>query len=80
MWELLTSEIPFNGMQGVQVAWVVVVKEKVDFLSNSASLFAIVFALNPTSRPVYIFPYKNYLFCCSDLPFQALVRHSSQRY
>ena len=30
MWELLTSEIPFNGLQGVQVAWAVVVKEEVN--------------------------------------------------
>lgn len=31
MWELLTSEIPFKGLQGVQVAWAVVVKEEVKF-------------------------------------------------
>ena len=30
MWELLTSEVPFDGLQGVQVAWAVVVKEEVN--------------------------------------------------
>jgi len=24
LWELLTHEIPFNGMDGFQVAWIVV--------------------------------------------------------
>jgi len=26
---MLTGEVPFKGMEGVQVAWVVVVKEEV---------------------------------------------------
>lgn len=29
LWEMLTGEIPFKGMEGVQVAWLVVVKEEV---------------------------------------------------
>ena len=29
LWEMLTREIPFKGMQGVQVAWFVVTKEEV---------------------------------------------------
>ena len=37
MWELLTSEVPFHGLQGVQVAWAVVVKEEVSLI------FLIVF-------------------------------------
>ena len=32
MWELLTSEVPFHGLQGVQVAWAVVVKEEVSLV------------------------------------------------
>ena len=29
LWEMLTGEVPFKGMEGVQVAWLVVVKEEV---------------------------------------------------
>ena len=29
LWEMLTREIPFKGMEGVQVAWFVVTKEEV---------------------------------------------------
>ncbi|XP_047137188.1 mitogen-activated protein kinase kinase kinase 20 isoform X1 [Hydra vulgaris] len=28
LWEMLTREVPFKGMEGVQVAWLVVVKEE----------------------------------------------------
>ena len=29
MWEMLTQEVPFKGLEGVQVAWLVVAKEEV---------------------------------------------------
>ena len=29
LWEMLTREVPFKGMEGVQVAWFVVTKEEV---------------------------------------------------
>ncbi|XP_065053737.1 mitogen-activated protein kinase kinase kinase 20-like [Rhopilema esculentum] len=56
MWELLTSEIPFNGMQGVQVAWVVVVKEKRLTIPSTcppqfAALLRHCWTTNPKERP-----------------------------
>ncbi len=29
LWELLTHEVPFKGLEGLQVAWLVVAKEEV---------------------------------------------------
>ncbi len=29
LWELLTHEVPFKGLEGMQVAWLVVAKEEV---------------------------------------------------
>ena len=29
LWELLTQEVPFKGLEGLQVAWLVVAKEEV---------------------------------------------------
>jgi hypothetical protein len=29
LWEMLTREVPFKGMEGVQVAWFVVTNEEV---------------------------------------------------
>ena len=29
LWELLTHEVPFRGLEGLQVAWLVVAKEEV---------------------------------------------------
>lgn len=33
LWEMLTQEVPFKGLLGVQVAWLVVVDEEVRDLS-----------------------------------------------
>ena len=30
LWEMLTQEVPFKGLLGVQVAWLVVVEEEVN--------------------------------------------------
>ena len=32
VWELLTSEVPFKGLEGIQVAWVVVAHKEVSCL------------------------------------------------
>ena len=29
LWELLTQEVPFKGLEGLQVAWLVVAKHEV---------------------------------------------------
>lgn len=31
LWEMLTREVPFNGLEGLQVAWLVVEKNEVHF-------------------------------------------------
>lgn len=40
LWEMLTREVPFNGLEGLQVAWLVVEKNEVHFrcLTHSFSL------------------------------------------
>lgn len=30
LWEMLTHEIPFKGLEGMQVAWLVVAREEVE--------------------------------------------------
>lgn len=30
LWEMLTNEIPFKGLEGMQVAWLVVAREEVE--------------------------------------------------
>lgn len=30
LWEMLTHEIPFKGLEGLQVAWLVVAREEVE--------------------------------------------------
>ena len=29
LWEMLTNEVPFKGLEGLQVAWLVVAREEV---------------------------------------------------
>ncbi len=33
LWEMLTREIPFKGLEGLQVAWLVVEKNEVKWVS-----------------------------------------------
>eukprot|EP00794_Sanderia_malayensis_P012335 gene12336-13609_t len=59
MWELLTSEVPFKGMQGVQVAWVVVVKDErltipVSCPPRFASLLRRCWLTDPKERPNFL--------------------------
>lgn len=56
MWELLTSEVPFKGLQGVQVAWVVVAKEERLTIPSTcppkfASLLQDCWLTDPKMRP-----------------------------
>eukprot|EP00112_Aurelia_sp_Birch-Aquarium-sp1_P002098 Seg1228.1 transcript_id=Seg1228.1/GoldUCD/mRNA.D3Y31 product="Mitogen-activated protein kinase kinase kinase 20" protein_id=Seg1228.1/GoldUCD/D3Y31 len=56
MWELLTNEVPFKGMQGVQVAWIVVVKEERLTVPSTcppmfASLLRKCWLTDPRERP-----------------------------
>jgi len=56
MWELLTSEVPFHGLQGVQVAWAVVVKEERLTIPSScpqqfANLLQSCWRTDPKTRP-----------------------------
>lgn len=34
LWEMLTQEVPFKGLLGVQVAWLVVVEGEVNQTAN----------------------------------------------
>ena len=43
MWEMLTQEVPFKGLEGVQVAWLVVVKEEV--ISEHYCMSSFVFQM-----------------------------------
>ena len=54
LWEMLTREVPFKGMEGVQVAWFVVTKEEV------------LYVCHISGRPLFK-PTLNYLFVCCTL-------------
>ncbi|XP_025094561.1 LOW QUALITY PROTEIN: mitogen-activated protein kinase kinase kinase 20-like [Pomacea canaliculata] len=56
LWELLTKEVPFNGIEGIQVAWLVVEKgERLMIPSECPPLFARLmrqcWELEPKKRP-----------------------------
>ena len=42
LWELLTHEVPFNGIEGFQVAWLVVEKGEVSGLLARCGVERIV--------------------------------------
>ena len=39
LWELLTHEVPFKGLEGLQVAWLVVAKEEVRLVVHDLTDF-----------------------------------------
>lgn len=39
LWELLTKEVPFNGIEGFQVAWLVV--EKGEVINYGLSIYVV---------------------------------------
>lgn len=56
LWEMLTGEVPFKGMEGVQVAWLVVVKEERLTIPSScpiefAKLLRSCWFKDPKTRP-----------------------------
>ncbi|XP_078118019.1 mitogen-activated protein kinase kinase kinase 20 isoform X2 [Sander vitreus] len=58
LWEMLTREIPFKGLEGLQVAWLVVEKnERLTIPSGCPSSFAELmrncWATEPKERPVF---------------------------
>uniref|UniRef100_H3DHS1 Sterile alpha motif and leucine zipper containing kinase AZK n=1 Tax=Tetraodon nigroviridis TaxID=99883 RepID=H3DHS1_TETNG len=58
LWEMLTSEVPFKGLEGLQVAWLVVEKnERLTIPSGCPASFAKLmrscWATDPKERPVF---------------------------
>ncbi|XP_008326503.1 mitogen-activated protein kinase kinase kinase 20 [Cynoglossus semilaevis] len=58
LWELLTREVPFKGLEGLQVAWLVVEKnERLTIPSGCPDSFAALmrscWATEPRERPVF---------------------------
>ncbi|KAI4871963.1 hypothetical protein NFI96_021267 [Prochilodus magdalenae] len=58
LWEMLTREIPFKGLEGLQVAWLVVEKnERLTIPSSCPASFAGLmrkcWETDPTKRPVF---------------------------
>uniref|UniRef100_A0A3Q0QPE6 Protein kinase domain-containing protein n=1 Tax=Amphilophus citrinellus TaxID=61819 RepID=A0A3Q0QPE6_AMPCI len=58
LWEMLTREIPFKGLEGLQVAWLVVEKnERLTIPSSCPSCFAELmkkcWATEPKERPMF---------------------------
>jgi len=59
LWEMLTREIPFKGMEGVQVAWVVVVQEERPTIPTTcppkfAELLKKCWLTDPKLRPTFV--------------------------
>uniref|UniRef100_A0A3B3Z6H3 Uncharacterized protein n=1 Tax=Periophthalmus magnuspinnatus TaxID=409849 RepID=A0A3B3Z6H3_9GOBI len=58
LWEMMTREIPFNGLEGLQVAWLVVEKnERLTIPSGCPSSFAELmrncWKTDPKERPIF---------------------------
>ncbi|XP_052245436.1 mitogen-activated protein kinase kinase kinase 20-like isoform X4 [Dreissena polymorpha] len=58
LWELLTHEVPFNGIEGFQVAWLVVEREERLTIPSScppcfAKIMTQCWELEPKSRPSF---------------------------
>ena len=42
LWEMLTNEIPFKGLEGLQVAWLVVAREEVEQINHHCIDYVMV--------------------------------------